>query len=204
MNNLVKSTYGSYTSPPDETQLIRRALAGNADAFARLYDAYIEAVYRFVYFRVSDEQTAEDLTSQVFLKVWDNLSRYKIRQGVSFGAWLFQIARNTVIDHYRTQKETMPLEPDDINRPDPAADVAQVVENRLAMERLYQMLQQLTDDQREVLILKFINGLGTSDIASILGKKQGAIRALQMRGLRALADIMAGRIKEEKRSGNND
>lgn len=192
VKNLVKFTHGSYTSPPDEPQLIRQAIAGNADAFARLYDAYIEAVYRFVYFRVSDEQTAEDLTAQVFLKAWDNLNRYENRQGIAFGAWLFQIARNTVIDHYRTQKETMPLEPNALNRPDPAADVVRTVENRLVMERVRQMLQHLTDDQREVLTLRFINGLSTGEIANILKKKQGAIRALQMRGLRALADIMIG------------
>ena len=189
---MVKSAGGSYTSPPNEAQLVRQAVAGDAAAFAQLYDTYIEAVYRFVYFRVSDDLTAEDLTSQVFLKVWDNLSRYENRRGGSFGAWLFRIARNTVIDYYRTQKKIMSQEPPDAARPDPAANVAHIVEHRLEMERMRQMLHQLTDDQREVLTLKFINGLSTGEISRILKKKQGAIRALQMRGLRALADFMGG------------
>lgn len=195
---MVKSVHDSY-APLNETQLIRQAAAGDDEAFARLYDAYIDEVYRFVFYRVSDEQTAEDLTSQVFLKAWDNLNRYENRRVGSFGAWLFQIARNTVIDHYRTQKETMPLEPNILTRPDPAADVAQTVENRLEMERLRHMLQQLTNEQSEVLTLKFINGLSTKEIARILKKKQGAIRALQMRGLQALAEIMVGEGKGGKK-----
>jgi RNA polymerase sigma-70 factor (ECF subfamily) len=174
-----------------EAQLIKKAVAGDADAFAGLYDAYVDEIYRFVLHRVTDQQTAEDITSQVFLKAWDNLGRYKSR-GLPFGAWLFQIARNTVIDYYRTRKETLPFDADIITQPDPAANVARQVEKRLEGEWLRAILARLTDEQREVLTLKFINGLKTEEVAKAMGKRQGAIRALQMRALQALADLIGG------------
>lgn len=172
-----------------ETQFVQKAVSGDAEAFARLYDAYVDELYRFVFYRVNDKQTAEDLVSQVFLKVWDNLERYEIR-GLPFKAWLFQIARNSVIDHYRTRKETVPLEPNAIAKPDPTANVTQQVEQRLEGERLRAMLEHLTEDQKEVLTLKFIHGFSTKEVANLMGKRQGAIRALQMRGLQALSEII--------------
>ncbi len=175
--------------PSSELELIQRAVSGDPDAFAALYDFYVEQIYRFVLFRVGNEQTAEDLTSQVFLKAWDNLSSYQIR-GLLFRAWLFRIARNSVIDYYRTYKETMPLEPSALTKPDPAAEVGDQVEQRLQAEELRLALQQLTEDQRQVLTLRFIEGLSTEEVANVLGKRQGAIRALQMRGLQAFAEII--------------
>lgn len=175
--------------PSSELELIQRAVSGDPDAFAALYDFYVEQIYRFVLFRVGNEQTAEDLTSQVFLKAWDNLSSYQIR-GLLFRAWLFRIARNSVIDYYRTYKETMPLEPSALTKPDPAAEVGDQVEQQLQAEEVHLALQQLTEDQRQVLTLRFIEGLSTEEVATVLGKRQGAIRALQMRGLQALAEII--------------
>jgi RNA polymerase sigma-70 factor (ECF subfamily) len=156
------------TTPPSElasqeAQLVKKAVSGDSDAFAGLYDTYVDEVYRFVLHRVNDEQTAEDITSQVFLKAWDNLGRYKAR-GVPFGAWLFQIARNTVIDYYRTRKETLPLDADVVTEPDPATNVAKQVEKRLEGEWLRSILMHLTDEQREVLTLKFINGMKTEEV----------------------------------------
>jgi RNA polymerase sigma-70 factor (ECF subfamily) len=171
-----------------ESNLVQQAVSGDPEAFATLYDAYLEPIYRFIFFRVGDEQTAEDLTSQVFLKAWDNLSGYQMR-GLPFNAWLFRIARNHVIDYYRTYKETAPLEPNAVARPDPAADVDARVERRLQAEEVRLALQHLTPDQQQVLTLRFIEGLTTEEVAQVLGKRPGAIRALQMRGLQALAEI---------------
>jgi RNA polymerase sigma-70 factor (ECF subfamily) len=176
-------------NPLSESDLIQRAVSGNSDAFATLYDTYVEQIYRFIFFRVGDEQTAEDLTSQVFLKAWDNLSSYQIR-GLPFSAWLFRIARNNIIDYYRTYKETTSLESPAVDKPDPATAVDENVERRLQAEEVRLALQQLTGDQRQVLTLRFIEGLSTEEVAQVLGKRQGAIRALQMRGLQALAEIM--------------
>src|SRR5919109_1034776 len=113
--------------PPllDEARLVDQATAGDPEAFAKLYDAYVERVSRYVYFRVTDDCDMEDLVSQVFLKAWENLDRYK-RGSSPFIAWLYTIARNLVIDHYRTKKDVLPLEeavalPSDREGPDEEA-----------------------------------------------------------------------------------
>ena len=169
---------------PDEARLVEQARSGNAEAFGQIYDGCVDRVYRFVYFRVSDEPTAEDLTSQVFLKAWQNLGRYRPTGPIL--AWLYAIARNTVIDHYRTFKQTVSL--------DEAAPIAaedgrldELVEFQFEMQSLQESMQYLTEEQQEVLILKFIAEFDTDQIARKMGKSEGAIRALQMRALQALA-----------------
>jgi RNA polymerase sigma-70 factor, ECF subfamily len=177
---------------PDEPGLVKRAKSGNAEAFAALYDGYFERIYRYVYFRVADEQTAEDLASQVFLKAWENLSRYK-PSGAPFLAWLYTIARNAVIDHYRTRKETVALD-EVIGLASQGSAPDEQAELRFETDSLRVALKTLTEDQQQVLILKFIAGLSTDEIARQLGKRAGAVRALQMRALQALNKIM----EEEK------
>jgi RNA polymerase sigma-70 factor (ECF subfamily) len=173
---------------PDEARLIRQAKSGNSEAFAQLYDAYLERVYRYIYFRVSDDTVTEDLTSQVFLKAWEHLDRYKIT-GSPYIAWLYTIARNLVIDHYRTKKESLPL--DDLV-PLASEDQSPVeeVEVRFSLQAMRDSLHSLTDDQQQVLILKFIAGLPNENIAKMMNKKEGAIRALQMRALQTLSRRM--------------
>src|SRR5512134_1650231 len=104
--------YGTpHQDPPalDEARLVDLAKSGDPEAFATLYDAYVERVSRYVYFRVTDDCDMEDLVSQVFLRAWEHLDRYKIG-GSPFIAWLYTIARNLVIDHYRTKKKDLSLE----------------------------------------------------------------------------------------------
>lgn len=162
-------------------------MAGDARAFGHLYDACVDRVYRYIFFRVTDVQTAEDLTSEVFLKAWENLHRYQPRG--PFVAWLYAIARNTVIDHYRTRKQNVSL--DDVATAlghDPHLD--DKIDLEFDVKTLQAAMKHLTQDQREVLTLKFIAGLGTSEISRQMRKSEGAIRALQMRALQALARVM--------------
>jgi RNA polymerase sigma-70 factor, ECF subfamily len=184
---------GSSTGPlPDEARLVKLAKSGDSDAFGALYDGYMERIYRYVYFRVAEAQTAEDLASQVFLKAWENLGRYK-PSGAPFLAWLYTIARNAVIDHYRTRKETVALdEALGLSSDGPAPEVQ--AELHFEAESLREAMQTLTQDQQQVLILKFISGMTTDEIAHQLGKRSGAVRALQMRALQALSRLM----EEEK------
>jgi RNA polymerase sigma-70 factor (ECF subfamily) len=171
---------------PNERQLVLQAQAGNTEAFGALYDAYMERIYRFVYFRVEDQQTAEDITSQVFLKAWSNLDRFSFSR-TPYLAWLYTIAHNAVIDHYRTRKVTTALDDVQLSQPDQAEVVENEIDLTAEMRLVKDALQTLTDDQQKVLSLKFIEGMSNHEIARHLGKREGAIRALQMRGLQALA-----------------
>lgn len=171
---------------PDELELVRRSQAGDPDAFARLYDAYFERIYRYVYFRVAETALAEDITSQVFLKGWEKLDSYQPGQA-PFIAWLYRIAHNAVIDHYRTRKAAVPLEAArqaELSHADPLDERLDLQADAL---QLRAALQELTEEQQQVMVLKFINGLSTPEIARQLGKRQGAVRALQMRALQGLA-----------------
>ena len=176
------------TPLPDEKRLVQKAKSGDPDAFAQLYDAYMDRIYRYIYFRVTDEVTAEDLTSQVFLKAWESLDRYQTG-GSPYLAWLYTIAKNLVIDHYRTRKETVDLD-DAVHYTanDPSPD--EEVQNRFDIQAMRAAMQTLTDEQQQVLILRFISGLSTESVAEIMEKREGAIRALQMRALHALSRYM--------------
>lgn len=171
----------------NEKRLVDLAKAGDGNAFAQLYEAYFERVYRFIFFRVTDEELAEDLCSQVFLKAWENLYRYKPHG--PFLAWLYAIARNTVIDNYRTKKQTVPLD-----EAAPFATHDDKLDDQLQflfeIQALREAMQHLTEEQQEVITLKFIAEYDTADIAKHMGKTEGAIRALQMRALQALGRVM--------------
>ena len=186
----VRNFQTTHKDPPllEEARLVNEAKAGNPEAFARLYDAYVERVTRYVYFRVSEAIDTEDLVAQVFLKAWENLDRYKM--GTSpFIAWLYTIARNLVIDHYRTKKNILPLEeaialPSDMEMPDEEA------QTRFDLQAMRDALQFLTSDQQQALILKYIAGLPNDSIAKIMKKQEGTVRGLQMRALQTLAKYM--------------
>lgn len=177
----------------NERQLVLQAQAGSAEAFGQLYDAYMERIYRFIYFRVEDQQTAEDLTSQVFLRAWNNLDRFRLGR-TPYLAWLYTIAHNAVIDHYRTRKVTIALEDVRLSQPDYAEVVENNIDFAVEMKSIKSAMQTLTDDQQQVLTLKFIEGMSNDEIAQHLGKREGAVRALQMRGLRALAKQLEEKI----------
>ncbi|HEX6269196.1 MAG TPA: sigma-70 family RNA polymerase sigma factor [Anaerolineales bacterium] len=177
----------------NERQLVLQAQAGSAEAFGQLYDAYMERIYRFIYFRVEDQQTAEDITSQVFLRAWNHLDRFRLGR-TPYLAWLYTIAHNAVIDHYRTRKVSTALEDVRLSQPDYAEAVENNIDFAVEMGSIKSAMRTLTDDQQQVLTLKFIEGMSNDEIARHLGKREGAIRALQMRGLRALAKLLEEKI----------
>lgn len=188
--NTVRTTATAPSAPslPDENRLVHQARSGDSEAFAQLYDAYVERVYRYVCFRVADDTLAEDLTSQVFLKAWEHLDRYQ-PGGSPFLAWLYTIARNQVIDYYRTRKESVALD-EAVALPADIQSVGEQVETRFELQAMRDALQFLTEDQQQVLILKFIAGMETQEIARLMKKGEGAVRALQMRALQTLAKFM--------------
>jgi len=172
----------------DETRLVQRAKEGDPAAFAELYDQYQPAIYRYIFYRVDDTATAEDLTSEVFVRLVERIDRFTYR-GRPLLAWLYTIARNLVMDHHRRAGRSVPLSPDTpqvADMPDPE----ETAEDSLAQQRLAAALSCITADQREVIILKFIEGLNNETVARTMGKSVGAVKALQHRALAALRRAM--------------
>jgi len=180
------STTQSKQPLPDERQLVSYAKDGSAEEVGCEFYDYVGPFYRSVFFHVPGADTAEDITAQVFLRAWEKLGRYRIGN-TPFLAWLYTIARNAVIDHYRTRKESVALEDVAFSQPDHAEASDYRIDLATEVESLSIAMKTLTDDQQRILLLKFIEGMSTDQIARHLGKSEGAIRALQMRALQALA-----------------
>jgi RNA polymerase sigma-70 factor, ECF subfamily len=170
--------------PPDEIDLILRAKTYDPDALGTIYERYYQGIYRYVYYRVGDSSLAEDLTGDIFLKMLHGIQSYSI-QGVPFSAWLYRIARNRVIDHMRRQPEKADLQLEEARVESIASSDADL-ENALQREELLRAVQVLTADQRQVIILKFIDDLDNATIAKVLGKTEGAVKSLQHRALDTL------------------
>lgn len=167
--------------------LVINSQNGDADAFGKLYDIFLQPIYRYVYYRAGKEE-AEDLTELIFLKTWEHIRKYK-RGKYSFSSWIFRIAHNVVVDYYRGNKkeEELPEELED-NRKDNQADTH--TRRLLTNEILTFALKELKDQYRQIIILKYINELSNEEIADILGKSQTALRILQFRALRQLKNIL--------------
>jgi RNA polymerase sigma-70 factor (ECF subfamily) len=167
-----------------ERAWVQRAKGGDTNAFGLLYDANVDGIYRFLYSRTQNRQFSEDLTSKVFLKAWENINSYRYR-GHPFRAWLFQIARNTLIDEHRKERDEINIEQvTEISQPsDPVDDRVAI---NLEVERVVIAMKKLTDEQHQVLMMKLVEGYSTREIARVMHKSSGAVRALQMRALKAL------------------
>lgn len=181
----------------EEKDLVLRACRRDSQAFAELYDIYADRIYQYVFYRVGDVAEAHDLSAQVFLQAWEAIGEYRWR-GRPFSAWLFRIAHNLVVDYHRTKRETLPIEGEEFDQPLVAegqgAKPEQSAERAMTAERLQKAVAQLTEEQQQVIILKFLEGYSTKEIAQILDKRQGAIRGLQFRALTALREILGSPI----------
>jgi len=174
---------------PDEEIFIKRAQQGDQEAFARLYEENFDKIYRYLSLRVGDRMEAEDMTQQVFLKALQSITSFKWR-GVPFTAWLYRIARNQVIDHQRKKGKRQPDVPIDESLASNADDPQAIAEQNLDIERVLLATRQLTEAQREVISLRFTSELPIAEVAGIMGKSQGAIKALQHSAIAALRRIL--------------
>ncbi|MEA3345440.1 MAG: sigma-70 family RNA polymerase sigma factor [Chloroflexota bacterium] len=172
----------------DEARLIRRAKEGDPAAFAEIYDRHQPAIYRYIFYRVDNVATAEELASEVFVRLVDSIEDFTYH-GRPLLAWLYTIAHNLVTDHYRsTGRATMvPLKGKLVSNISNPEDVA---ENAFVQRRLAAAIDQLTEGQRHVILLKFFEGLDNKTVARILDKSYGAVKSLQHRGLAALRRIL--------------
>ena len=172
----------------NELLLIERAKRYDRKAISELYKRHVQSIYRYIYYRVGDVNVAEDLTAEVFLRALEGLAGFTYR-GVPFSAWLYRIAHARAMDHFRRQakRELLPLD----ERLVAAGKGPQAtVEARLDCEELQSAIAQLTTDQQQVIILRFVEGLSNAEAARILGKTEGAVKALQHRALNSLQRTM--------------
>lgn len=173
----------------EEIELIRRAKQGDPTALAEIYDRHQPAIYRYIFHQVSDVATAEDLTGEVFVRLVDKIDHFTYR-GYPLLTWLYAIARNLVTDYHRRRARRPQLLALDERLVADVADPEKAAELSLAQDRLTAALAHLTEDQRQVILLKFIAGLDNGTVARVLGKSVGAVKSLQHRGLAALRRIL--------------
>lgn len=170
-----------------EEQLIQSAVGGDSSAFGSLYDHYQPAIYRFIAIKVGSREEAEDITHQVFLSAWTKVRSYRHR-GHPFSSWLYQIARNMVIDHYRARRDTVSLD-----KLDPESSlipaVAHVdVEAKMQLEKVHRAVSELKPEYQDVIILRFVEDLPLKEVSAILKKSEGAVKLAQHRAVRALRE----------------
>jgi RNA polymerase sigma-70 factor (ECF subfamily) len=193
-------TRGSAAGPPEQRDtsdpavdaeqiaLIHRAVAGDSQAFGELYDRYVDLVYRYVFYRVGAAALAEDLTSETFLRALKAIGGYRV-QGKDFGAWLVTIARNLVADHYKSGRYRLELSTAELADipSQPVAGPERVVLDSISQAELLNAVRKLNPEQQECIALRFLQGLSVTETAQLMGKREGAIKALQYRAVRSLA-----------------
>jgi RNA polymerase sigma-70 factor, ECF subfamily len=175
--------------PPDPREIARRAAERDTEAFSLLYEENLDTVYRYVFYKVSNPTVAEDLTAEVFAKAWASIERFEWRN-LPFQHWLIRIARNAVIDYWRSSKPTRSV--DELYET-ASGDVSpdDVVVRDLDVERLRRAIEQLPDEQRDVLLLRFVEGISHAEVAAVLGKSVVAVRQIQVRALQRLKKLLS-------------
>jgi RNA polymerase sigma-70 factor, ECF subfamily len=174
--------------------LVERAQAGDAEAFGKIYDRYLDTVFRFIYFRVGNRQLAEDLTADTFLRALKRIGSFTW-QGRDPGAWLVTIARNLVADHFKSGRYRLEVTTGDVldaDREDrgPEGSPEAAVVDHITNVALLTAVKQLNPEQQECIVLRFLHGFSVAETAQSMGKNEGAIKALQYRAVRALARLL--------------
>jgi RNA polymerase sigma-70 factor, ECF subfamily len=181
---------GRVRAAPEVRSLVERAQTGDREALEELYLIHFDRIYSYLHLSVGNRHDAEDLTTQTFLKMLEAIGRFRW-QSVPFSAWLFRIAHNLSIDHFRARRRVQP----EGEVPEPAGQEESSAEQQ-AMESIGQagmltLIERLSMEQRQVLTLKFLFGFANADVAGILDKTEGAVKSLQHRALASLQKHVA-------------
>jgi len=176
--------------PPRESQehvrkLVERAQRSDRDALEELYLIHFDRIYGYLHMSVGNRHDAEDLTTQTFLKMLESIGRFKWRSA-PFSAWLFRIAHNLAMDHFRARRRWQPEEevPEPPGQEEPSAELEAM--QSIGRQSMLQLIETLSSEQRQVLTLKFVFNFANADVATILGKTEGAVKSLQHRALASL------------------
>lgn len=166
--------------------LVTRAIDGNTQAFGELYTYYVTKIYRYVYYNVHNKERAEDITQEVFLKAWKAIGTCKGKEK-TFSSWLYRIAHNLIIDKIRKSQKKIAHEAE---LPEDVRDMSEGMEISLEQRDLLKVIDVLSPNQRQVILMKFIENMDNREIAETMGKSTGAIRILQMRALEVLRNTL--------------
>jgi RNA polymerase sigma-70 factor (ECF subfamily) len=169
---------------PDVLALIGKATSGDIEAFGDLYTLYLNPIYRYVFYHVRDKMAAEDITEEVFIKAWKAIDSCKGKEQ-TFSSWLYRIAHNQMVDKLRSTQKRQAVEVHTQSLPE-TADIERETEARLEWEQTLEAISCLPKKQKQIVILKFVEGMDNREIERITGKSQNSIRALQMRALSTL------------------
>jgi RNA polymerase sigma-70 factor, ECF subfamily len=177
--------------------LVELARGGDSEAFGLLYDHYQGSVYRFLFYRTRSSTLAEDLTSETFFRALRSMNGFRW-QGKDFGAWLMTIARNLATDHFKAGRTRLEMTTEDMSLHDDATDDGPegLVLVGLTNEVLMQALTELPAEQRDCLVMRFLQGMSIAETAAVLGRSDGAVKQLQLRGVRNLAKLMPEGIRD--------
>lgn len=175
-----------------DAPLVRRVRMQDAEAFGKLYLKYLDPIYRFIYYKVGqDKDLAEDLTETVFFKAWKNINSLKDNKA-NIRAWFYRIARNTVIDHFRTRHESVSLD-EAMDVKDRSKTLEEKTDDSFTIEKIKNEMKNLTGIQQEVIILRFIEDLSCKETGEILHKDEASIRAIQYRGIQELRKLLTSK-----------
>jgi RNA polymerase sigma-70 factor (ECF subfamily) len=180
--------------PSDDTSRIRAlvelAQRGDTEAFGQIYDHYVTAIFRFIYAKVGTTQLAEDLTAETFLRALRSLHTYQWK-GKDFGAWLTVIARNLTNDHYKARRTRTEFSSDSLpERADPGRGPEDDILASLSNDELMEAVASLPIDQRDCVLMRFVQEMSIAETAQALGRSEGAIKQLQLRAVRSLAKML--------------
>jgi RNA polymerase sigma-70 factor (ECF subfamily) len=175
----------------EDHELIKKAQRGDIDAFGDLYESHAPVVFRYLYAHLDSRMDAEDLTGEVFLKAWQSLPKY-IERGVPFLAFLFRIARNVLVDHYRQNNRLESKDPDEMDgyKAETSTEPVDLVGSQMEHQQIVNVLEKLRPDYQSVLTLRFISELSPEETARVMNRSVGAVRVLQHRALAALREEM--------------
>jgi RNA polymerase sigma-70 factor (ECF subfamily) len=171
----------------NEEKIIKNCQNSNLKEFTFLYEKYIRKIYDFVYYKTHHKETAEDLVSLVFMKALEKIGSFDLEKG-TFQAWLYQIARNTVIDHYRTRKKDRNIE--DVWDLAGDEDLARDLDTREKLKQVEKYLKNIKSEHRDIIIMRVWQGLGHAEIAQALGKSEASIKMIYSRAIRKLRKEM--------------
>lgn len=176
-------------------ETLKKAQAGSDQALTDLYNAYFERIYNFIFYRTSHKETAEDLTEDVFVKAFAKLRG--LTEPKAFEGWLFQIARNKVIDYYRSKKQVVSLEEIE-NTLEYETNIVDLVNLQTQQTLFIKLLKELSPEQQQVIKLKFLEDIDNDAIAQMLNKTEGAIRVIQHRAISKLKELIDSVSNREK------